>query len=67
MNPRWEDVRGKSVGLNTLISMPHFTSPACTGRGAGQGAELALDRTTKSPAAGFFLGPFPGVLGSTPP
>lgn len=55
MNPRWEDVRGKRVA----ISMPHSTLPACIGAAggmefSGEGAEVALDPTEKTPAIGSF-------------
>lgn len=54
-------MRGKSVSLNTLISLPHSTPPACTravdSAESGEGAKLGLDPTKKSPASGFFQGP----------
>lgn len=71
MNPRWEDVRKKSVGLHTLISMLHsIQQPALeqlTMLSSGEGTELALDAIKKSPAEGFFLGPFSVALGGSPP
>lgn len=71
MNPRWEDVRGKSVGFHTVISMLHSTQQPVleqlTMLSSGEGTELALDPIRKSPAEGFFLGPFSVALGGSPP
>lgn len=71
MNPGWEDVRGKSVGFHTLTSMPHSTHQPALEQlamlSSGEGAELALDPTKNSPAAGLFLGPFPVALGGSLP
>lgn len=66
MNPRWEDVRGKSVGLNTLISMPHFSppQPALEG-GLGRGPSwpwtlprrAQLQASSLGPSQGFWVAP----------
>lgn len=51
------------MGFHTLTSMPHYTHQPALGQPVmlsfGEGAELALDPTENSPAAGFFPGPFP--------
>lgn len=71
MNPRWEDVRGKSVGFHTVISMLHSTQQPVleqlTMLSSGEGTELALGPIRKSPTEGFFLGPFSVALGGSPP